>query len=163
MVHIVDGALPGQPERVADPESGAQPTKSAMRNAPRKKQQIIKFDMSDLGDAASSVAAEEEISTEQLQMIKARTMFQMVEEINDVGSGSKRLLFLTNSQAELLAGSSASITKLLDALEIPRPKLLINLLLSHGHTEYCSKSIYNEGKVLCTEQAGLVPGRGYYS
>ena len=80
-------------------------------------------------DNASTAGGEEELSNEQLQMIKARTMFQMTEEIaDDSAGGRKRLLFLTNSQAELLAGSASSLQKMLDALEIPKPKLLINFL-----------------------------------
>ena len=84
-------------------------------------------------DNASVLVVEDDqdISQEQLQMIKARTMFQMTEEIDDGGGGKrKRLLFLTNTQAELLSGSSASIQKMLDALEIPKPKL--------GNTKKCS-------------------------
>jgi hypothetical protein len=84
-------------------------------------------------DNASVLAGgedDQDISQEQLQMIKARTMFQMTEEIDDGGGGGrKRLLFLTNTQAELLSGSSASIQKMLDALEIPKPKL--------GNTKKC--------------------------
>mmetsp|Transcript_26295 Transcript_26295/g.84369 ORF Transcript_26295/g.84369 Transcript_26295/m.84369 type:complete len:86 (-) Transcript_26295:427-684(-) len=69
---------------------------------------------------ASSMVEEEETpreAREQLAMIKARTMFQMVEEIKvgatDLG---QKLLFLTNPQAELLASSESSIQKMLDAL-----------------------------------------------
>ena len=50
-------------------------------------------------DGASTVVDDETIGKEELQMIKARTMFQMTEELNGVGehTGRKRLLFLTNS------------------------------------------------------------------
>jgi hypothetical protein len=107
--------------------------------------------MSEFGDNASLVGAEEDISHEQLQMIKARTMFQMTEEIaDDATGGRKRLLFLTNSQADFLASSGASLQKMLDALEIPKPKLIINLLSSQGFTDYCTS-----GSI---EEAGLVPG-----
>ncbi len=55
--------------------------------------------MSEFGDQSSLGGEDEDISREQLQMIKARTMFQMIEEIaEDGGGGRKRLLFLTNSQ-----------------------------------------------------------------
>ena len=86
-------------------------------------------------DGASTIMDEEVVGKEELQMIKARTMFQMTEELHGVGdSGRKRLLFLTNSQAELIASSEASMQKMLDALEIPRPKLVINLIASAGHS-----------------------------
>ena len=42
-------------------------------------------------------------------------MFNMVEEIDD---GKSKLLFLTNPQAELIASSSESVQKMLDALEV---------------------------------------------
>jgi hypothetical protein len=117
--------------------------------------------MSEFGDNASLAGPEEDISQEQLQMIKARTMFQMTEEIfDDTGGGRKRLLFLTNSQAEFLAGSSSSLQKMLEALEIPRPKLIINLLSSQGFTDYCKNMGAMED--LGKEETGLVPGRGSF-
>ena len=121
------------------------------RNAPECR--MVGGRMSEFGDNASLVGAEEDISHEQLQMIKARTMFQMTEEIaDDATGGRKRLLFLTNSQADFLASSGASLQKMLDALEIPKPKPIINLLSSQGFTDYCTS-----GSI---EEAGLVPGRG---
>jgi hypothetical protein len=114
------------------------------------------------GDERSQASEhDEDISREQLQMIKARTMFQMTEEIAcDSTGGRKRLLFLTNSQAELLAGSSSSLQKMLDALEIPKPKLVINLLTSQGFTSYCTLALTSTAEALGMEEAGLVPNRG---
>ena len=70
----------------------------------------------------------------QLQIIKARTMFEMVEEID---GGTRKVLFLTLPQAALLSGSDSSLEKMMDALEIPctgpdAPKLVINLMWSLG-------------------------------
>jgi hypothetical protein len=119
--------------------------------------------MSEFGDNASLVEADEDISHEQLQMIKARTMFQMTEEIaDDSGGGRKRLLFLTNSQAEFLASSSASLQKMLDALEVPKPKLIINLLSSQGFTDYVTNAVYGSIEDYGIEEAGLVPARGAF-
>ena len=82
------------------------------KNAPERR--VVEGRMSEFGDNASLVEAEEDISHEQLQMIKARTMFQMTEEIaDDAGGGRKRLLFLTNSQADFLASSGASLQSLM--------------------------------------------------
>ena len=72
---------------------------------------------------------EEEFSNEQLQIIKAKTMYQMVEEVDD---GKCKLLFLTNPQAELIASSPESVQKMLDALEVPKPSLVIEMLQSWG-------------------------------
>ena len=115
-------------------------------------------------DGASTVVDDETIGKEELQMIKARTMFQMTEELNGVGehTGRKRLLFLTNSQAELIASSEASMQKMLEALEIPRPKLVIDLLKSQGHSEYIVKSV-DAHALLGTEDAGLLPDKGSFA
>ena len=64
----------------------------------------------------------------------AQTMFNMIEPID---GGKKRLLFLSNSQASLLASDEAHLAKLLDALNVGKPQLVINLLTSggfRGHT-----------------------------
>ena len=81
-------------------------------------------------EVASSYADEEpaELSREDMQMIKARTMFNMFEEVD---GGSQGLLFLTNRQADLLA-SPDNVAKLVDSLEVYgyvhyKPKLLILL------------------------------------
>jgi hypothetical protein len=125
-------------------------------------QLIMRGQMSEYGDCHSTVGEEEDISREQLQMIKARTMFQMTEEIAEDGyGGRKQLLFLTNSQAALLAGSGASLQKILDALEIPKPKLVINLLTSQGFTDFCAAAAV-EDLAADVEDAGLVHGRGSF-
>ena len=53
----------------------------------------------------------------------------MVEEIED---GKCKLLFLTNPQAELIASTPESIQKMLDALEIQKPSLVIEFIRSWG-------------------------------
>ena len=55
-------------------------------------------------------------------------MYNMVE----IDDGQTKLLFLTNPQAEQIASTPESIQKLLDALEIPKPSLVIELLGSWG-------------------------------
>lgn len=85
----------------------------------------------DLEVASTWADEEDQLSREKLQMIKARTMYEMVEEI-DLPGGPCKLLFLTNVQADLLGSSEDSLQKMLDALEVPKPQLVINLLSSHG-------------------------------
>ena len=127
-----------------------------------KRDKWISGTVSEQGDRRSTVEEEEDLSREQLQMIKARTMFQMTDEILDDGGGvgRKRLLFLTNSQADLISSSSASLQKMLDALEVPRPKLVINLLMSQGLAEYIYREMPAEMENWGPEDAGLVTGRG---
>lgn len=91
------------------------------------------------GDAVSEIApsyfpdAEDPDGQMDLDAIKARTMYQMVEEI-DGAEGQHRLLFVTNKQATLLAGLENSVQRLLDAFEVPKPKLVIQLCTSLGGT-----------------------------
>ena len=48
-------------------------------------------------DEAETYTEADEINQEELQMIKARTMYEMVEDLSD---GKGKLLFLTNPQAD---------------------------------------------------------------
>ena len=56
-------------------------------------------------------------------------MYNMVEPLD---SGNKKLLFLTNAQALLLATEPQSMEKMLQQLDINEPQLVINLLHSPG-------------------------------
>lgn len=76
----------------------------------------------------ASVLEDDKLTHELYEEIKARTMFQMIEEID---GGKQSLLFLTNKQAELLE-SPENVAKLFKALEVDghvhsKPKLLIVL------------------------------------
>ena len=103
--------------------------------------------------AASSVMDDEDLSREQLQIIKARTMFNMVEEVDD---GKCKLLFLTNPQADLIASSPESVQKMLDALEVPKPSLVIDLILSPG---FLSSTRLDPEEIEGTALAGFVRDR----
>ena len=59
----------------------------AVANGISHERRVVVGRMSEFGDNASLVEADEDISHEQLQMIKARTMFQMTEEIADDSGG----------------------------------------------------------------------------
>ena len=61
----------------------------AVANGISHERRVVVGRMSEFGDNASLVEAEEDISHEQLQMIKARTMFQMTEEIADDSGGGR--------------------------------------------------------------------------
>lgn len=108
-------------------------------------------------DRASTVV-DDDFSKEQLQMIKARTMFQMVEEIESTTAGGqpRKLLFLTNQQAEFIASSTGSIQKMIDALEMPKPKLIINMLTSQGFRPFTKA--FDKLSQASTD-AGVVHGR----
>ena len=111
---------------------------------------------------AGKAGADLGISYEKLAEIKARTMYEMVEEIPGAADGqTRKLLFLTNSQASLLASSGTSIQKMLDALEIPKPKLIINLVMSMGFTECCEACAPWEGGADGL-YAGLIHNRGAF-
>uniref|UniRef100_A0A7S0ECB3 SMODS and SLOG-associating 2TM effector domain-containing protein n=1 Tax=Hanusia phi TaxID=3032 RepID=A0A7S0ECB3_9CRYP len=81
--------------------------------------------LAEQGNRPNSTEAQYEA---ELQEIKARTMYNLIEEVT-VGSVKKRLLLLTNRQASLF--NKKSVQKLLDAFEIPhKPKLVIKLVHS---------------------------------
>lgn len=68
----------------------------------------------------------------EMSMLKAKTMFEMVEEVEVGNSTALKLLYLSNTQADSIASSPKALKKMLDALEIRPPKLVINLLSSWG-------------------------------
>ena len=69
---------------------------------------------------------------EELEEIKAKTMFHMIEDITLKGS-LKRVLFMTNAQARMFD----NVKLLLDAFDFPRPQLVIMLMRSkHGIAYY---------------------------
>ena len=77
----------------------------------------------------------------QLERIKARTMYRMVEDLDRNSVQRRKFLFLTNFQADQIASNGSSVQKMLDALELGfgserAPKLVINLIHSAGFREY---------------------------
>jgi hypothetical protein len=83
----------------------------------------------DWENTSQLTAGFDEVSREQLDRIKARTMYNMVEPID---GGAKKILFLTNNQASLLAKEPASMSKMFDRLEIGNPQLVILFLSPMG-------------------------------
>lgn len=102
--------------------SGA-PASFATGSEPAAEPPVLLEDMS-IDDGMTSAF---EYDLEKLQVMKAKTMYEMVEEI-DVGKGPIKVLFLTNPQAESIGSSPQTLRKLLEAFEIPAPKLVINLM-----------------------------------
>ena len=103
-----------------------------------------------------SVFAEDDVSKEQLQIMKARTMYNMVE---DLAEGKGKILFLTNPQAELISSTPESIQKMLDALEITKPSLVIEMLQSWG---FKGSTIFMNGEEARPEYAGLDRNRASF-
>eukprot|EP00928_Gymnodinium_smaydae_P049379 TRINITY_DN33124_c0_g1_i1.p1 TRINITY_DN33124_c0_g1~~TRINITY_DN33124_c0_g1_i1.p1 ORF type:complete len:935 (+),score=59.82 TRINITY_DN33124_c0_g1_i1:99-2903(+) len=77
----------------------------------------------------SSVVEDHKLDVDE---IRARTMFRMVQEVTLSNSSSKKVLFLTNKQASLVASAEDGARRLLDAFELPRPKLIIWIMQSSG-------------------------------
>ena len=66
-----------------------------------------------------------------LPTIKARTMYKMVEDVDESKSGVKKLLFLSSKQANLIARDPSAIDKMLAIfLDKQQPRMVINLLPS---------------------------------
>ena len=81
-----------------------------------------------------------------LLAVEARTMFQMVEEMQlpEIQS-SYKVLFLTNEQSAILAEPAVDektrvpkMMRLFDAFELPQPSLVIFLLHSQGTPHVCN-------------------------
>ncbi len=85
--------------------------------------------------------------------MKAKTMYEMVEEL-DAGQGPVKLLFLTNPQADSICSSSLTLRKMLEALEIDSPKLVINLICSTGLR--ASLNVYSESYYNKASTAGKI-------
>ena len=85
---------------------------------------------------------------EKLQLMKAKTMFEIVE-----GQGPIKVLFLTNPQAEFIGSSTRALRKMLQAFEIPPLKLVINLMTSVGLRKHLN--LYPEDDT--TFKDGMVP------
>ena len=111
----------------------------------------------------ASAIEDEAVTVEELPMIKARTMYNMVEEL-DV-DGAKKLLFLTNPQAELIASNSTALQKMLDVLvrdDCGAPSLVIDLLVSPGFSvtnRYFPSSVES---ITAAGYQGVVPDKGPY-
>ena len=124
----------------------------------KKKRAIIVSPAAEEPAENSLVAEEHNFTLQQLEMIKAKTMFNMIEPID---GGAKRLLFLSNSQATLLASDEAHLAKLLEALDVGKPQLVINLLTSggfRGHTtRYATE--HDLQKVSHSDMAGIKHNR----
>ena len=66
-----------------------------------------------------------------LPTIKAKTMYKMVEDVEDSKAGIKKLLFLSSKQADLIARDPSAIDKMLAIfVDKQQPKMVINLLPS---------------------------------
>ena len=66
-----------------------------------------------------------------LPTIKAKTMYKMVEDVEDSKAGIKKLLFLSSKQADLIARDSSAIDKMLAIfVDKQQPRMVINLLPS---------------------------------
>lgn len=83
-----DSASLSSPEGQETPvKIGAGAAVAAVANGIAHERRVVVDRMSEFGDHASLIEAEEDISHEQLQMIKARTMFQLTKEIADDSGG----------------------------------------------------------------------------
>ena len=113
---------------------------------------------------SGSVLSQNNLTAAKLQEIKARTMYQMVEELPGIdGSQPAKLLFLTNAQATVLASSEQMVKRMVDSLELPTPNLVINLLMSRGSeaTAYnLAFEHYNQGGNMGSDVTEQYDGAG---
>ncbi len=76
---------------------------------------------------------------EQMALIKAKTMYEMVEDVPGDGQAvGRKVMFLSNAQCSLLANSRSAMQRMLRVFELPPPKLVINLLRSLQFSIMCN-------------------------
>jgi len=83
--------------------------------------------------AMSLLTPQDDVTQEQFDEMRAKTMYGMVEPLEQ---GSKRIIFLTSKQCEQIADSHATLEKLLDTIGIGKPQLVINFLESNGLDDF---------------------------
>eukprot|EP00928_Gymnodinium_smaydae_P018142 TRINITY_DN16905_c0_g2_i1.p1 TRINITY_DN16905_c0_g2~~TRINITY_DN16905_c0_g2_i1.p1 ORF type:complete len:1211 (-),score=206.07 TRINITY_DN16905_c0_g2_i1:188-3775(-) len=71
--------------------------------------------------------------------LKARTMYDMVKKVQ-TEHGEKKVLFVTNEQCKVLSTLDKVVDKIIEAFDIPKPSLVIQLLLSNGDTKWVDQS-----------------------
>eukprot|EP00746_Dinoflagellata_sp_MGD_P071023 gnl/MRDRNA2_/MRDRNA2_28993_c0_seq1.p1 gnl/MRDRNA2_/MRDRNA2_28993_c0~~gnl/MRDRNA2_/MRDRNA2_28993_c0_seq1.p1 ORF type:complete len:1179 (+),score=188.07 gnl/MRDRNA2_/MRDRNA2_28993_c0_seq1:101-3637(+) len=64
--------------------------------------------------------------------MKASSMYRMVADVSDFEGGQHKLVFMTNRQARICGSDDAHIERFINALDMPKPKLVIQLLPSLG-------------------------------
>ena len=69
--------------------------------------------------------------SDDIDMLKAKTMYNMVDEL-ELGGSTVKLLFLKNEQARTIAKDPALIDLMIDKLVTKTPSLVINMLNSQG-------------------------------
>ena len=88
---------------------------------------MAEYDATFAAAAAAAAAAD----AEDINIIKARTMYNMVEHFaiqGELESKNFKLLFLTNAQAKVF--DEENVGKIIEAFNIPKPHLVINLMRS---------------------------------
>ena len=86
-----------------------------------------------------------------INFIKAKTMFGIVDEVYDERGGGQRVLFLSPRQTSLIAKDVTAIRRMLfEGFEAPMPGLIIQLLFSPGFTSPGphDEAMYNVSKRL---------------
>ena len=155
----VEGPAAAVPKAAGPAAEAPQAVPSGAETAFQRSRLAITLDRIKVLDERTTAASvnQDNISMNEFHLIKARTMYQMVDEID---GGAKSLLFLTNPQAELIARSPMSLQKMLEALEVPKPSLVINLLCSCGFGDFTRE--FNASSYLQSAKKatpGVVGGR----
>ena len=114
-------------------------------------------DSKDSKGSKDSKEPEESPDSKELAEIKAKLMYQMVEDIPK-RAPTMKLLFLRDAQADLIASSETSMQAMLNAFGVRRPSLVIELMHSWGFRD--SLKLHNEEYYAKTPwMAGAVGGK----
>lgn len=64
--------------------------------------------------------------------MKASTLYKMVEDVTDLNGDLAKLVFLTNKQASICCKTPENLGRFIEALDMPKPQLVIQLEYSLG-------------------------------
>ena len=110
----------------------------------------------------------------EIEIVRAKTMHQMVDSIADGPNDFKKIIYLTNLQANVISSELQNVVKLLDAFELPPScKLVIRFLPVSGGSHMIDNGMLSafralkrdqnyaqEWRKLLRRQAQSVPGFG---
>ena len=78
----------------------------------------------------------------EMEIVKAKTMHQMINYVSDYTGDAKKLIYLSNFQAALVASDLAFVEKLLDSFDFRACKLVIRFLPTSGSSHSISSGMF---------------------
>jgi hypothetical protein len=104
-------------------------------------------------DPDQNGTTESDPDKDELELVRAKTMHQMVDDLPD----NKRILYLTNAQANLISGDFSIVQKMIDALQVPTDSQMVIRLLPTSGMSYSQNNGMIAGFQLLAREANGNP------